>query len=111
MRNAEQMQDLVRQHREAAMSSAQNCVECFQAAAAAHSDHVKKSLQEAGAFIEKMTRVESLDKAIDIDTEYRTDVYEAFVAQSKKMADVYIEFAKTAFKSFEGVAVKPVGSN
>ena len=50
----------------------------------------------------------TLDKAIEIQTDYVKASYEGFVAQSTKVGEIAANTAKEAFKPYEGiVAAKP----
>jgi phasin family protein len=78
----------------------------IQTIANAYGDYTKKSLQETRSFVEKLMGVRSLDKAIEIQTEFARQAYETFVAESQKICELYSELAKQIFKPLEGFVVK-----
>jgi hypothetical protein len=50
--------------------------------------------------------VKSLDKALEVQTDYAKTAYETFVAESQKIAGMYTELAKQTFKPLEGLVAK-----
>jgi hypothetical protein len=77
-----------------------------QTIADAYADYTRKSLQETRSFVEKLMGVRSLDKAIEIQTEFTRHAYETFLAESQKICELYGELAKQIFKPWEGFAAK-----
>jgi phasin family protein len=78
----------------------------FQAIATAYGDYTKKSFEDSRAFVEKLTGAKSLDKALEMQTEYAKSAYETFVADSQKIAGLYTDLAKQTFKPLENLAAK-----
>jgi len=78
----------------------------FQAIATAYSDYTKKSFEDTKAFVEKLSGVRSLDKAIEIQTEFAKQAYETFVTESQKIRELYSGLAKQSFKPLEGLIAK-----
>ncbi len=70
-------------------------------------DYAKKSFENSTATLEKLVGAKTLDKAIEIQTEYVKTAYEGFVAQSTKLGELYANLAKEAFKPYEGLVAKP----
>jgi len=85
-----------------AVASADNFPISMQTIASAYGDYTKKSLQDTRSFVEKLMGVRSLDKAIEIQSEFARQAYETFVAESQKISELYSELAKQIFKPFEG---------
>ncbi len=77
-----------------------------QAIAVETADFAKKSFEQSTATLEKLAGVRSLDKAVEIQTDYLRQAYEGFVAQSTKMGELYASFARETFKPFESVAAR-----
>ena len=73
-----------------------------QAIAVEAADYAKKSFEQSTATLEKLVGAKTLDKAIEIQTDYLKTAYEGFVAQSTKLGELYANLAKEAFKPFEG---------
>ncbi len=82
----------------------------IQTIANAYSDYTRKSLEETTSFVEKLTGVRSLDKAIEIQAEFARQAYETFVAESQRICGLYSELAKQIFKPFAGLLAKATHS-
>jgi len=89
-----------------AMSSATSFQSGISAIAAAYGDYAKKSFEDGKSFVEKLSGVKSLDKALEAQGEFAKSAYETFVADSQKIAGLYGDLAKQAFKPLEGVVAK-----
>jgi hypothetical protein len=73
-------------------------------------DYAKKSFEQSTATVEKLVGAKTLDKAIEIHTDYLKNAYESFVAQSTKIGELYASVVKEAFKPYERLAAKPAGA-
>ena len=78
----------------------------MQAIASAYGDYTKKSFEDTKSMVEKLSGVKSLDKAIEVQTEFAKSAYETFVAESQKIAGLYTDLAKQTFKPYEGLVAK-----
>jgi hypothetical protein len=78
----------------------------FQTLATAYGNYTKKSFEQTKAFVEKLSGVRSLDKAVAIQTEFAKQAYETFVAESQKIRELYRGIAKQNLKPFEGFVAK-----
>ena len=74
-----------------------------QAIAVETADFAKKSFEQSTAVFEKLAGAKTLDKAIEIHTDFLKTTYEGFVAQSTKLGELYTSLAKDAFKPYEGL--------
>jgi Phasin protein len=70
----------------------------FQIIATAYSDYTRKSLEQTRSFAEKLAGVRSLDKAIEIQTEFARQAYETFVTESQKIRELYSGLARQSFE-------------
>ena len=50
--------------------------------------------------------MKSLDKVLEVQTEFAKSAYETFVAESQKIAGLYTDLAKQTFKPLEGLVAK-----
>jgi len=50
--------------------------------------------------------VKSLDKAIEVQTDYAKNAYEGFVSQANKLGALYADLAKETYKPFEAIVAK-----
>ena len=74
--------------------------------ATAYSDYTRKSFEETRSFVEKLSEVRSLDKAMEVQTEFAKQAYDTFVAESQKMRELYGKLARQTFKPLEGFVTK-----
>jgi hypothetical protein len=78
----------------------------FQTIAMAYGNYTKKSFEQTKSFVEKLAGVRSLDKAIEIQTEFAKQAYETFVTESLKIRELYSGLASQNFQRFEGAVAK-----
>ena len=57
-------------------------------------------------FVQKLSGVKSIDKVLEVQTEFAKSAYETFVAESQKIAGLYTDLAKQTFKPLESMAAK-----
>ena len=106
MIKVEDIQSYGKEHLETVVASATTVQNGLQAIAAAYGDYTKKSFEDTKSFVEKLSGVKSMDKAIGMQTEYAKSAYETFVAESQKIAGLYTDLAKQSFKPIEGMVAK-----
>ena len=106
MVKVEDIQQYGKEHLETVVASATSLQSGFQAIASAYGDYTKKSFEDAKSFVEKLSGVKSLDKALEVQTEFAKSAYETFVAESQKIAGLYGDLAKQTFKPLEGIVSK-----
>jgi phasin family protein len=87
-----------------AMAPANNFPVSIQAIANAYGDYSRKSFEESLSFVEKLVGVRSLDKAIELQTEFAKQAYANLVAESQKICELYGELAKQVFRPWERFA-------
>ncbi len=112
MVKVEDIQQYGKEHLETVVASATSLQNGFQAIAIAYGDYTKKSFEDTKSFVEKLSGVKSLDKAMEVQTEYAKSAYETFVAESQKIAGLYTDLAKqptkqTLFSKSKSPAVWP----
>jgi phasin family protein len=106
MVKVEDLQKYGKEQMETLAASATTLQTGFQAIATAYGDYTKQSFEDTKSFVDKLSGVKSLDKAIEVQTEYAKSAYEAFVAESQKIAGLYTDLAKQTFKPLEGFVAK-----
>jgi hypothetical protein len=106
MIKVEDIQQYGKEHLETVVASATTVQNGLQAIASAYGDYTKKSFEDTKSFVEKLSGVKSLDKAIEVQTEFAKSAYGTFVAESQKIAGLYTDLAKQTFKPFEGLVAK-----
>jgi phasin family protein len=106
MIKVEDFQQYGKEHLESVVASATTVQNGLQAIATAYGDYTKKSYEDSKSFVEKLSGVKSLDKALEVQTEFAKSAYETFVADSQKIAGLYTDLAKQTFKPLEGLVAK-----
>jgi hypothetical protein len=106
MIKVEHIQQYGKEHLETIVASATGVQSGLQAIASAYGDYTKKSFEETRSFVEKLSGVKSLDKAIEVQTEFAKSAYETFIADSQKIAGLYTDLAKHTYKPLEGLIAK-----
>ena len=106
MVKVEDIQQYGKEQFETVVASATTMQHGIQAIATAYGDYTKKSFEDTKSMVEKLSGVKSLDKAIEVQTEFAKSAYETFVAESQKIAGLYGDLAKQTFKPFEGLVAK-----
>lgn len=102
MIKVEDIQQYGKEQFESAVASAATLQNGAQAIAVAVGDYTKKSFEDGNAFVTKLSGVQSLDKVLEVQTEYAKSAYEFFVAELHKISELYVDLAKQAYKPFEG---------
>lgn len=103
MQQFEQIQKLGRDNMDAALKSLGAVSQGAQTLAGEAADYAKRSFEQGSATLEQLAGAKTLDKAVEIQTDYLRRSYETLVAQSTKMGELYTSLAKDAFKPYEGV--------
>jgi hypothetical protein len=78
----------------------------LQAIALEATEYTKKSVEAGNAALEKLVAAKSLEKAIEVQTDYAKTTYEGFVAEATKIGELYAGLFKDVYKPFESVVAK-----
>ena len=78
----------------------------LQTIANAYRDYTRKSFEEFGSFFEQLSGVRSLDKAMEVQTEFVKRAYESSVAESRKIRELHSKLARQTLEPFGGFAGK-----
>ncbi|MCB1507967.1 MAG: phasin family protein [Hyphomicrobiaceae bacterium] len=103
MNSFEDLQKASKDNMELAAQSLGAVSKGMQALAAEATDYTKKSIEEGSAVVEKLAGAKSLDKVIEVQSEYAKSAYEGFVGQVTKVNDLVVDMTKEAYKPFEGM--------
>ena len=106
MFKVEDFQNYGKDHFENVVASATTVQNGLSAIATAYGDYAKRSYEDTKSFVEKLSGVKSVDKALEAQSEFAKSAYETFVADSQKIAGLYGDLAKQVFKPFESLAAK-----
>ena len=111
MNNVEQFQQKAKEQSDAAIASAHTVAASVQAITAAHADYTKKALQDGSEFITKLASLKAPTDVMALQSEYAKTAYEAFVADAKKISELYADLAKQAYKPLEGLVAQTTPSH
>ncbi|AVO45214.1 phasin family protein [Phreatobacter cathodiphilus] len=104
--NLEDVQKLGKDGLDNAVKAMTALTKGYQAIAAELVDYTKKSFEDGSASIEKIAAVKSLDKAIELQSDYAKSAYEAAVARATKIGELYTDLFKEVFKPYEAAMAK-----
>ncbi len=102
----EQIQQATKDQGDAAMASAQTLATFLQTIATAHADYAKRAMQDGSEFISKLTSLKEPTKVMELQSEYVKNAYETFVAEAKKISELYTDFFKQTAKPLEAFIAK-----
>ena len=106
VKNFEDIQKLGKDNMDATLNSLGVLSKGFQTIAVEMADYTKKAFEDGTAVTEKLLGAKSLDKAIEVQSDYVKTSYENFVAQATKFGELYAGLAQEAYKPFESYMAK-----
>lgn len=106
VKNFEDLQQASKENVDLAMKSMNSVSKSAQAIAAEIADYSKKSFEDSTAMLEKLFGVKSIDKAIELQSEYAKTAYDGLVAEASKIGEMYSAMAKESYKPFENMMAK-----
>ncbi|QHO75979.1 phasin family protein [Bradyrhizobium sp. CCBAU 051011] len=81
------------------------------AIATAYTDYSATSFEDIRLFVEKLSGVKSVDKAIELQSEFAKSSFETFMAESQKIGALYRDLAMQSYKPFSGLLAKMTPTN
>jgi len=106
MKSFEDMQKLGKDNAEATMKSLAVLQKSVQAIAVEMTDYSKKAFEDGAAATEKLLGAKSLEKAVEVQSDYFKTAYEGLVSRSAKLGELYSDLAQEAYKPFENYVSK-----
>lgn len=106
MVNVDEFQKATKESVDTAMKQFGTISKGVQAIAVEVADYSKKSFEQGSATVEKILGAKTLDKAIELQSDYVKSAYEGYVAQMTKVGEMYADLAKEIYKPYEGVLGK-----
>jgi hypothetical protein len=101
MKTFEDMQKYGRDGVDASLKSFGACSKSAQTIAVEIADFSKKAFEDGAAATEKLVNAKSLEKAIEVQSDYLKAAYESFVSETAKLGELYADWAQEAYKPFE----------
>jgi len=106
VKNFEDMQKLGKDNMDATMTSLNVLSKGFQTIAVEMADYTKKAFEDGTAATEKLLGAKSIDKAMEVQSDYMKSSYENFVSHATKFGEIYAGLAQEAYKPFEAYMAK-----
>jgi hypothetical protein len=97
------MQGFGKDNMDMALKSADAVSKGFQAMANEAMDYSKRSMDASGAAFGKLLSVQSLDKAVEVQSDIIRSAYEDYVGQVTRMSEIVSDMAKSAYKPYESL--------
>ncbi len=95
------MQSFGKANLDLALRSADAMGKGFQAIAAETADYSKRSLDAGSSALEKLFAASSLDKAVEVQSDFVRSAYEGYVGQVAKLNDIVTSMARDAYRPYE----------
>jgi hypothetical protein len=102
VKNMDELQQFGKENMDATMKSFGSFSKSWQAIATEMADYSKKVFEQGSAATEKLIGAKSLEKAIEVQTEFAKSSYEGFVAEATKLGELYSDLARDMYKPYEG---------
>lgn len=106
--NFEEIQKLGKENADAAVKSLTSVAKGYQAIAAELVDYSKKSFEDSSLALEKLFGAKTIDKAFESQSAFAKSAYEAAIARTTKIGELYSALAKDAYKPLEDIFSKVV---
>ncbi len=91
---------------DAAMRSFEGPTKATLAIATEIADYTKRSFEDGTKTMENLLGAKSLDKALEVQTEYAKAAYESYVSEVTKLGELYSDLAREAFKPYQSFVAK-----
>ena len=91
---------------DAAVSSFGEANKGFQAIAAEIASYSKKSFEDGTRAFEQLIGAKSLEQAFEIQSQYAKRAFDAYVAQTSKLGQMYVDLARGAYNPVEQAVAK-----
>jgi hypothetical protein len=102
----EDMQKFGKSSMDMALSSFGAWTKGAQAIAVEVVDYSRKSAESSAAAWEKLMSAKSVEKALEVQSQYLKSSYEDFVAEATKLGELYVDLAKQAYDPIEATLAK-----
>jgi hypothetical protein len=99
--NFDDVQKFGKENLDNAVKSLTAVTKGYQAINAELVDYTKKSFEDGSAVFEKIATVKSLDKLVELQSDYLKTAYEAAIARATKIGELYSDLFKEAYKPYE----------
>ena len=106
MFNFDEMQKLGKEAVEATMQTMGTASRGAQTVATEAAEFARKSFEQSAAAMERLMNARSLERAVEVQSQYVQSALEGAVAQGTKMNELVADLAKQSFKPVENYLAK-----
>ena len=103
MSGLDDLQKAGRENLDVAVKSVGALTKGFQALATETADYSRHSIESGAKAFEKLVAAPSLDKAVEVQSDYVRSAYEGYVTQATKVGEIFAAMARDACKPYEGL--------
>lgn len=107
----EEFQKYGKENLDLAVKSFGSTSKSVQAIATETADYSKKAFEQSSAVVEKLVGVKTLDKALEIQSDYAKSAYEGYVAFASKVGELITDLARDSAKPYEAMFAKVQASS
>jgi hypothetical protein len=100
--NFEGMQSLAKANIDASLKSFDLMTKNVRTIANEMTDYTKRSLENSTRTLEKLVGAKSVDKVIEVQSEYAKATFDDYVAEAGKLGKLCADLSKEAFQPYEG---------
>ena len=78
----------------------------FQAIAGTVADYSKKAFEDGTRAFEQLIGAKSFEQVWEIQSQYAKKAFDAYIAHSSKLGEMYVDLARNAYQTVEQAAAK-----
>ena len=101
--NFDEIQKASKDNMDVAVKSMGAFTKGVQALAAETADYSKRSFETSAKAFESLMSAGSLDKAVEVQSDFVRTAYEGYVSQATKVSEICSAMARDAYKPYEGL--------
>jgi hypothetical protein len=105
-KNFDDMQKMSNANVDATVQSFEGVTRATQAIATEIADYSKRSFEHGAKAAEKLIGAKSLDKVIEVQSEYARTAYESYVSEVSKLGELYAGLAREAFRPYQSFVAR-----
>jgi len=106
IKNVDDIQKMGNANLDAMMSSFGAITKGTQAIATEIADYSRRAFENGTKTMENLLSAKSLDKAVEVQSEYAKSAYEGYVILATKLGQIYADLTKETFKPYESFSRK-----
>src|SRR5262245_44538584 len=105
-KNFDDIQNMSKANADATVQSFEGVTKATQAIATEIADYSKRSFEHGARAAEKLIGAKSLDKVIEVQSEYAKTAYDGYVSEVAKLGELYTDLAREVFKPYQSFVAR-----